>query len=126
MVPTLEVIARAQSFDGGFLTSRELVEALFPDLGGAIPDLPPLLLHIAGGDEDKEAIWMTALTLAVLEENFGSEKAAWGVLEEKANDYLIEKLGKMNASDASDGSQLLKDLKAAAGLAVRNNVSHRM
>jgi hypothetical protein len=79
---TVEWIARSQKFDGSFPTTSDFLSLL---LGSAtLPALPSGLTTCSGPKEVKDSVWVTLLTLAVLEKRFASEKAAWELLAEKS------------------------------------------
>lgn len=79
---TVEWIARSQKFDGSFPTTSDFLSVL---LGSAtLPALPSALSTCSGAKGDKDSIWVTLLTLAVLEKRFASEKDAWELLAEKS------------------------------------------
>jgi len=79
---TVEWIARSQKFDGSFPTTSDFLSLL---LGSAtLPALPSELTTCSGTEEVKDSVWVTLLTLAVLEKRFASEKDAWELLAEKS------------------------------------------
>ena len=79
---TVEWIARSQKFDGSFPTTSDFLSVL---LGSAtLPALPSGLITCSGAKEAKDSIWVTVLTLAVLEKRFASDKDAWELLAEKS------------------------------------------
>ncbi len=79
---TVEWIARSQKFDGSFPTTSDFLSTL---LGSAtLPALPSGLSTCSVSKEVKDSIWVTLLTLAVLEKRFASEKDAWELLAEKS------------------------------------------
>ena len=83
---TIEWIARSQKFDGSFPTTSDF---LSPLLGSAtLPALPSGLTTYTGSKEVKDSVWVTLLTLEVLEKRFASEKAAWELLAEKSIQFV--------------------------------------
>ena len=76
-----------QEFDGSFPA-----DSLFPvdDLGLEATPAPPVAL--VNNSDVLKALWNTTLALAVLKKRFGSEQAAWEVLEEKAHEWVLEKI----------------------------------
>lgn len=114
--PTLSLatIAKAQNFDGIFYNTPETVRLLLQG-----NDLPPLPGHVGDLDlasQEKDAIWVTCIALAVLEKNFTNpeERTAWSLLASKAmdavNDILIDAgLGGENTKE------LVERLKKEAG-----------
>lgn len=79
---TVERIARSQKFDGSFPTTSDFLTLL---LGSAtLPALPSGLTTCSSPKEIQESVWVTLLTLAVLEKRFASENAAWELLAEKS------------------------------------------
>ena len=79
---TVEWIARSQKFDGSFPTTSNFLSVLLGSV--TLPALPSGLSTCSGSTEVKDSIWVTLLTLAVLEKRFASEKDAWELLAEKS------------------------------------------
>lgn len=83
---SVEWIARNQKFDGSFPTTSDFLSLLLRL--ATLPALPSGLIACSGPKEVKDSVWVTFLTLAVLERKFAGEKDAWQLLAEKSTQFV--------------------------------------
>ena len=83
---SVEWIARNQKFDGSFPTTSDFLSLLLRL--ATLPALPSGLIACSGPKEVKDSVWVTLLTLAVLERKFAGEKDAWQLLAEKSTQFV--------------------------------------
>lgn len=109
---TIESIARAQQFDGGFPVSSDFIRLLIGS--SSAPALPGELAALGGSQQEKQIIWVTVLVLAVLAKKFTGDKDSWEMLAEKSTEFVETSLASMGVDNAVT---VINQLKAAA---VRN------
>ena len=109
---SVEWIARSQMFDGSFPTTSDFPSLL---LGSAtLPALPSELIACSGPKEVKGSVWVTLLTLAVLEKKFASEKDAWELLAEKSIQFVETALAGALVTGNVQVGELLAGLRGEA------------
>jgi hypothetical protein len=109
---SVEWIARNQKFDGGFPTTSDFHSVL---LGSAtLPALPSVLVTCSGPKEVKDSVWVTLLTLAVLEKRYASEKDAWELLAEKSIQFVETALAGALATGNVRVGELIAGLRGEA------------
>lgn len=113
---TVENLARAQNFDGGFSFNDHHMQFLFgtsPNRSSA-QTLPPPLSSLMCAEDIKQTIWSTILTLACLEKTFKSDKDSWEMLAEKATDYILDVLQNDCGLPFDKAKSVVAELKAIA------------
>ncbi|KAG8796890.1 von Willebrand factor A domain-containing protein 5A [Serendipita sp. 399] len=100
---TVDSIARAQRFDGSFPYDLNHFIFIFEGreaLATSALQLPPLLSSTSANEADKMTIWVTIVTLACLQQKFASEKDAWELLAEKAQELVVGLLADLGLSES--------------------------
>jgi hypothetical protein len=105
--PTIESLARAQSFDGSFIGSPALFQLLVQQ-----PQAPATPTALGAADTRRETVWCTLLCVAYLETRFSDEKDVWSMIVEKAMAWVEETLE--NIAGADNVALLGKELKDEA------------
>jgi hypothetical protein len=108
---TVESIARAQQFDGGFLMSSDFIRLLIGS--SSAPALPGELAALSGSQQEKQIIWVTVLVLAVLAKKFTGDKDSWEMLAEKSTEFVEIGLASMGV-DRGNVVTVINHLKTAA------------
>ena len=110
--PTIEEVARAQSFDGSFDGSPGFYTTISTkNMSGSAPSTLKGLPGVE--DSIKAKVWATAVALAYLRKQFANDEDSWSLLAEKAHDYVVGVLGSTGlGEDEIDG--LFKDWVKAA------------
>lgn len=108
---TVESIARAQQFDGGFPVSSDFVHLL--TRSPSVPALPRELAALDGSEQEKQIIWVTVLVLAVLAKKFAGDKDSWEMLAEKSTEFVETRLVSLGLS-SGDAVTVIHQLKTAA------------
>ena len=108
---TIESIARAQQFDGGFPVSSDFIHLLTGS--PSTPALPGELAVLNGSEQAKQIIWVTVLVLAVLAKKFAKDKDSWEMLAEKSSEFVETSLVSMGV-DSGNAVMVTDQLKMAA------------
>ena len=112
---TVEAIARAQQFDGGFPVSSDFIRLLTGS--SSAPSLPGELAALSGSSQEKQIIWVTVLVIAVLAKKFGGDKDSWEMLAEKSTEFVETSLVSMGV-DSGNAVTVINQLKTAAARSV--------
>ena len=108
---TIESIARAQQFDGGFPVSGDFIRLLIGS--SSAPALPGELAALSGSQQEKQNIWVTVLVLAVLAKKFAGDRESWEMLAEKSTEFVETSLASMGV-DSGNAVTVINQLKTAA------------
>jgi len=108
---TVESIARAQQFGGGFPVSSDFIRLLTGS--SSAPPLPSELAVLSGSVQVKQIIWVTVLVLAVLAKKFAGDKDSWEMLAEKSCEFVETSLVSMGV-DSGNVVMVTNQLKTAA------------
>ncbi len=109
--PTVESIALAQRFDGSFSVNDDFIRLLTGS--SSIPSFPDDLTALTGLEQDKQAIWIALLALAVFAKNLPEDEVSWTILAEKAEGFVISSLVSLGV-DATGVTAMVSRLKRAA------------
>jgi hypothetical protein len=108
---TVESIARAQQFDGGFPMSGDFIRLLTGS--SSTLTLPGELAVLSGSEQAKQIIWVTVLVLAVLAKKFAKDKDSWEMLAEKSSEFVETSLVSMGV-DHGNAVMVIDQLNMAA------------
>jgi hypothetical protein len=111
---SVEVLARAQKFDGSFPSNPGHISMV---TSGGNPPLPRSLSSMRNGKELHAVIWVTLLTVACMGKYLANEREVWEFLAEKARDYVSATLQNL-CKDSNLAKALMKELVGAATAAV--------
>ena len=109
--PTVELIARAQRFDGSFPIDDSFIRLLTGS--ASAPSLPTDLTVLTGSEQKKQIIWVTMLALAVFAKNLPEDEVSWTMLAEKAEKSVRTSLDSLGVG-AAFVTTMMNRLKSAA------------
>jgi hypothetical protein len=110
--PTVESIANAQRFDGSFSTDVDFIRLLTGS--SSTPSLPEDLTALPDSVQDKQAIWVTLLALAVFAKNLQEDVDSWTMLAEKAEKFVRTSLVSLGVEDTGVTAMVSRLKRAAA------------
>lgn len=110
-MPSVELFAREQLFDGSFPMSNTLKQIVLRE--SAQLDPPDDINNLSATIELKESIWFSLICLAYLDAHFDSERAVWDIMAGKARSWVQKSL-QAHIDDERDLTSFMTQLESSA------------
>lgn len=107
----VEALAREQAFDGSFAVSQRLL--LLTTKQDRPPKMPTTLDALALAADVKAAVWCTLICVAFLHTKLAAERDVWGIIGDKALEWVKETLGGVDFGEGESVEVLVEEWKQA-------------